>query len=238
MQMFIAVVFAALTLSSAPVGSVVVPVNGASLADGIMAVRGKLDHVTPEYSKELEQAVLGVVEKSRYSWISPALLLGIAADESDFRQNLRHGLDCGITQIRTTSHVRGWKAARKLCEDLRNDVGLAFEEAAKVLTSIRNDYCGYWWKKMKVDKKKYEWRFRRCLLNVYNQGPYYYRAEKCQNDTHRCWVKARYWNRITCFAVGIQLGKTSRWSCRRSTSDRWIRRAYDVSILPSLFNVE
>ena len=192
---------------------------------GVMSIRSHMTHITPALVTEVEETVKRIVSKAAFKWLTPELLIGLAINESDLRPGLKHGYDCGVTQVRITS-IRSRKKAKAYCKRLASDMEFAFTRSAEMLTEIRDRHCRYWWRKYSETKlPRYEWRFRRCLLNVYNQGPWYYRREACKGEA-RCRVKARYWNRVTCFATAVKLGRKPRWRCRKAWSDRWVRRAY------------
>ena len=80
------------------------------LANGILAIRGKMRHVTPKFAKSLAKSALAITAKERYWWLTPEELLGLAANESDFRPWIRLGkgckLDCGITQVRLNTNLK------------------------------------------------------------------------------------------------------------------------------------
>jgi hypothetical protein len=116
-------------------------------------------------------------------------LIGIARNESDFRPHLvsPDGLDCGITQIRV-------RYSRYRCRDLRDDVWIAFEEAARELAE-NEVRCA---RRTRGDTAP-------CRLNSYNSGVRYARSG---------W-SGRYWLRIRCFAEAARRGVTPNGDCRR-----------------------
>ena len=196
-------------------------VRVSTLAGMVFTLRGEMRHITMELVSRVESAARRVVAARRYRWLTPELLVGLAINESDLRPGLRAGFDCGITQIRVTVRYKNRRRARKYCQELVDDVYLAFRHTAEVLTVSRDKYCGYWWRRWKKspEDRHARRRFRRCVLNVYNQGPWYYRREKCGDD-RRCRYKAGYWNRVSCFAAALKSGHRPRWRCRRVGSAR------------------
>lgn len=197
------------------------------LTTGVLAVRGHMKHVTPPYA---EKVVAEAKRQARGRWFTPALLLGLAINESDLRQ-LKRGYDCGITQVRVTNHSRTRSGRKALCDKLVEDMTLAFRLAVEELEENKARYCRYWWAKAQK-YRRYRWKFLRCVLNTYNQGPFYYREETC-HGSRRCVIKSRYWLRVVCFATAVANG-TKANRCRRAPSLRWIRK--HVGEIPPLLN--
>jgi len=193
-----------------------------NLANGIFAIRGHMKHLNRKYAKSLAKISLDVTAKESYSWLTPEELLGLAANESDFRYWIKLGkgcrADCGITQVRLCLWRKSWKSCRKFCVRLSKDPALSFRFTAKELTRYKNRYCRRY--------KLGTWKFRRCIYNIYNQGPFYARKEKCKGSWKCLWL-SRYYLRHECFTTGIRLQKRSRWSCRKAKSAKWIKRAYN-----------
>lgn len=195
-----------------------------ALADGIMVSHGRHWWVDLETAARLAEEAVRVTELPEYEWLDPVDLLAVAAAESDFRTWRRcengksdpKGYDCGITQVRATIWRGGrTRAARALCDDLVKSSRLAFEYAARELTSYRGRYC-----KKHVGKGT-PWRLRRCLFNAYKSGPRYCRTGHC----------GRYWIRVHCFRMGIRLKRRPRRgkfvvSCRTAMDLRWIWKVY------------
>jgi hypothetical protein len=155
------------------------------------------------------------------------MLLALSINESDMRWWLAVGLDCGITQNRVNLWCRNRKCTKRLCKALTKSAEKSMRFAVDELVKIDRRYCKRY--------KRSSWRWRRCLLNVYNQGPFYYREERCHKDGPRCWRHSRYWVRHTCFETGVKLGraptrtrrgKVVKLRCRNARSMRWIKRAY------------
>jgi hypothetical protein len=218
-----------------------VEVTRETMIAGLMAQRGHMRHVDKSYATKLVDEAIAVTSETEYAWLSPQLLLGLAINESDLREGLQRGYDCGITQNRVTLFAKTRKTRKQLCDRIADSSKTSFEYAAKELTNIRDRYCSVYLKRRKEYAKKcamnpvfcakhdrFERRFLRCLLNNYNQGPRYYKEEKCRGR-RRCRVRARYWKRVLCFATGVRLGRSARWACRRAWSVAWISRAFKVT---------
>lgn len=196
-----------------------------ALVGGILAVRGHMRHVDQPFAERVVRSVRRVVSNPRYSWIAPELLIGLAVNESDLRAGLRVGYDCGITQVRVVGRARTPSGMKRLCASLSSSMDRAFEMAAETLTINRDRYCTYWYDKARQDGR-YRWKLARCVLNVYNQGPFYLKSEKCGTSA-KCKVRSRYWLRVLCFASAIKNGRSGR-GCRRIWSLRQIRRRYTL----------
>jgi hypothetical protein len=106
----------------------------------------------------------------------------------------------------------------QLCGRICKDPALSFRLAAKELTNYKDKYCHR--------HTKGGWKWWRCILQIYNQGPRYTKIERCNGRGWRCRVRARYWLRVLCFARGIKLMRRPRWNCRKAVSLRWIEKAY------------
>lgn len=137
-----------------------------------------------------------------YPWLKPEDLLALAALETDFRPYLiceggrqdRKGWDCGMTQVRASVFKGRGKKGRTLCNDLANSSFLAFWYAARELNHYRSTYC----------KTLKGWRKTRCVWNMYNQGPRYYRSG---------W-HGRYYLRHRCYRDALMAKRIPRPSCR------------------------
>lgn len=189
------------------------------LATGILMVRGHMHwfkngmggHRALAYSK----SALSALADRRHKWLDPALLLGVAAVESDFRHWRRaNRVDCGICQTRVTVFYRG-RAAERFCQRLLKSPALSFQYAARELTHYRRTYC----------RKETGWRQTRCVLNTYNQGIKYLKTERCRSA--RCKKQARYWIRVLCFARGIEERRRPKRDCRKARSRQWIDKVYN-----------
>ncbi len=169
-----------------------------------------------KYAREAIQ----VTSREKYKWLTPADLLGLAANETDFREHLiaengrpsAWGWDCGITQNRASVFLGKTTRGRKLCQALSQSSLLSFQYAARELTGYKNRYC----KKLHRKHGLHHWKFRRCVFNIYNQGPRYFRLG---------WL-SRYYLRVKCYKTGILLNKRPWRSCRKVRSERWIKRVY------------
>jgi hypothetical protein len=168
------------------------------------------------YAREATQ----VTSEERYKWLTPVDLLGLAANETDYRAHLvaehgrydARGWDCGITQNRASVFLGRTRKGRQLCNRLTKSSLLSFQYAARELTGYKNRYCARIRKRWGLK----HWRFRKCVFNIYNQGPRYFRMG---------WL-SRYYLRVKCYSTGILLQRRPRWSCRKVRDERWIRRAY------------
>lgn len=209
-----------------------------ALVDGMMSTHPRM--LTKERARRFAIHVLATTSIPKYSWIPPETLLGIAAQESDFRPWLvceggrqdPKGWDCGPFQTRVTIFHGKTKRARKLCTALTKDIGLAARYASREITHYKGKYCrGFkpdvvklWntYRKKVVHTSKL-WR---CLLNAYNQGPRYFREESC--GSARCFLHSRYWVRVLCWAKGIETKRKIKWrhNCRRALGLKWIKKAY------------
>lgn len=237
--MNILVAYVALSVLAAPAtGGVKTPVQTAQvkvqidpLVKGILAVRGHFKYVTPEFAARLAKEVRELLKRPGNEWLKPAELIGLAINESDLRSWLRQGLDCGITQVRVNVVRKYRYQQRALCYQLSKSTRLSFEWAIAALNRIHHRYCRQWTGQ----------QHRRCVMNVYFQGPVVRNRRKCKRRKHewstaesietryrRCVYDNRYWLRHKCFAEGVRLGRKASHSCRRVTSNGWIRRAYKV----------
>lgn len=194
-----------------------------NLANGVLAIRGHMKHVTSKLAKSLAKSALEVSQEPAYMWLTPEEILALAANESDFRPWIRCGrgckLDCGITQVRLNLWRRNRKSCKRLCDRLVKSPKLSFIYSARELTGYKNRYC-----------KRYRqgtWRFRRCIYNIYNQGPFYARREKCRGGWKCIW-RSRYYIRHKCFEIGIRKKRRAKWSCRKARSEGWIGKAYET----------
>lgn len=172
------------------------------LEDKIKKSYGHMKHVDSKLARKVAISVVATTKE--YSWIDPYLLLGLAANETDLRSWKRGGpgdWDCGITQNRVTIWGLNRNKKERLCVSLLENPKKSFLLAAKELERYRKKYCS----------KKSGWRFWRCILNMYNQGPKYRRVEKCK--TKRCRIISRYWLRVLCFAKAFFNGEKPQ-KCR------------------------
>lgn len=170
-----------------------------------------------------------IIEVHQETAVDPFLLVAVARMESDFvsvaRVNYQCKIsprytcsaDCGITQ----HHVTGpGKYVQRYCTTLQKDFKLSFRKSAEEL--VRHvEWCSArsknpWWGPLEL-----------CVLNRYNQGPYYRRDSECEKVgepgqdraarkelRRRCLIRAAYWKRVLCFHYGAAHGKTLVRSCR------------------------
>lgn len=211
-----------------------------ALAKGIMSTHGRMRHMTTEKALNIARHAVATVAMPQHRWLPVEVLLGVAANESDYRpwliceggKKTPKGWDCGMLQTRVTIFHGRTRKSRRLCKRLTQDLGLAMRYSARELTHYKRTYCKrfrpgiskMWSTNMKrVIRISKFWR---CILNAYNQGPRYFREELCGSD--KCKRHARYWIRVLCFAKGVETAKKIRWryKCRKALSLRWIKKAY------------
>ena len=151
--------------------------------------------------------------------------------------------DCGITQYRITGRA---SYVKRYCKKLAKNYKLVFLKSAKELLANV-----VWCKKLL--KKKYHHPMRRCVLNKYNQGPYYLTRKRCARR-HRCWTyrqkdyetkdewyrsfkqckkryyrctnTASYWAKLSCFEYGARKKIRSKRTCRKCYRYKNIRKHY------------
>lgn len=126
--------------------------------------------------------------------------------------------DCGITQHNVSGSRR---AIFKFCKKLTNDHVASMRYSGKEL--LRHiSYC----KENKT--KQYHQPYIRCVLNRYNQGPFYKRMASCNAMKkapwmsgkyysyikNRCRHRAAYWRKLSCFYYGAKNLKQLTRSCR------------------------
>jgi hypothetical protein len=170
------------------------------LAAGILAVQSPSRPVAPEDAMKWATAVAYHAEKSN---LDPYELIGIARNETDFREDLigPDGKDCGLTQTRVTY-------SKYKCKQLRRDAWLAFEEAARELRENQ-----------KRCEKRNKWDLTRCRINSYNSGVKYARKGRAGG----------YWLRVSCFAEAARLGIRPVGDCREVRSRGDIARLIRAS---------
>ena len=190
------------------------------LERAVLAIRGHFKHVR-KHHKKLVAAAREAAGKAKAPWITPELLLALGIQESDLRWWLKVGLDCGIAQNRVNEFCRKRKCYKKLCSRLSKSAKLSMEYAVIELEKIGRRYCrrrDVYGRRL----RKGSWQWRRCVYNVYNQGPYYNRNN-------------RYWLRLSCFhramvegraPTRMKRGKPVLIPCRWAKSLRWINWAF------------
>jgi hypothetical protein len=204
----------------------VTPTTQADLVRGIKALEFQGLSLSPQRRGEIADAILEVSKETK---IDPFLLVALARMESDFvgvastqiqcRTNPKYicSADCGITQ----HHVTGpGKWVQRYCNELQRDIKQTFRKSAEEL--VRHvEWCqrhssNSWWGPLEL-----------CVLNRYNQGPYYRRDSQCSSVgepgqdqasrkelKRRCLIRAAYWKRVLCFHYGAVSGKQLVRSCR------------------------
>ena len=216
-----------------------------SLVNSITAIEDKEVGLPYEAKLKVADAALSAQETTG---IDAVFLIALARLESDFRniinlnfeckykiRNYGCYADCGMTQ----NHVRGpLKYVKARCERFNTDLRTSFRESAVELVS-HTKWC---------NARNYQsWHrpVRRCILNRYNQGPFYKTEEQCDkswacsrlsagdNESvesfsrrkalcnyswKRCFTSAAYWKKLTCFEYGARKLQRSLRSCRYCTS--------------------
>ena len=196
------------------------------LALGVKALEMKGLALSPARRTAIATAALTA---SKATGVDPFLLVALARMESDFVAVARTAYnckltpkficsaDCGITQ----HHVTGkgtWVI--KYCNTLQRDMTLSFtksaEEIAHHIEWCQNHSSSGWYSPLE-----------QCVLNRYNQGPYYRRDSDCtvkdglgmdresaSNLRRKCLIRAAYWKRVLCFYHGTRTGAPLQRSCR------------------------
>ena len=211
------------------------------LVESIKAIEDKGLNLTDARRLKIAEAALYAEEQTG---VDAVFMLALARMESDFRglimlnTHCQHGLrtyncfaDCGMTQ----HHVRGdLDYVRRFCKRLSRDPKLSFLNSAKEIAHhVR--WCS--------DPKRAHLHqpLRRCVLNRYNQGPFYGRKEQCERQNRcylmrkgqfssdnsyelnlkdcyarrrKCMARAAYWKKLTCFEYGARNKVSSLRSCR------------------------
>ena len=211
------------------VGKIATQPKGPSVEDLVKAVRAIEDrgrHMTPRYRRKIAEAALHAWRKTG---VNPHLMLAIGRMESDFRAltlinvGCRPGrtchADCGITQ----HHVRGsHKYVTRYCKWLRYNHKLSFLKSAQEIASHQG-YC------KARQGKRYFRPYMRCVLNRYNQGPFFKRQEVCLKRwtgrlKWKCVSRAIYWKKVLCFRYGAVNGLSPRQFVRIRRKTREIDR--------------
>jgi len=196
------------------------------LALGVKALEMKGLALSPTRRTAIATAALTA---SKATGVDPFLLVALARMESDFVAVARTAYqckltpkficsaDCGITQ----HHVNGkgtWVI--KYCNVLQRDMVLSFTKSAEELAHhvewCQNHSSSGWYSPLE-----------QCVLNRYNQGPYYRRDSDCtvkdglgmdrenlSNLRRKCLIRAAYWKRVLCFYHGVRTGAPLQRSCR------------------------
>ena len=220
-----------ITATVAPLkGEVATTTSDASLIEqlalGVKALEMKGLALSPTRRTAIATAALTA---SKATGVDPFLLVALARMESDFVAVARTAYqckltpkficsaDCGITQ----HHVNGkgtWVI--KYCNTLQHDMVLSFTKSAEELAHhvewCQNHSSSGWYSPLE-----------QCVLNRYNQGPYYRRDSDCtvkdglgmdrenlSNLRRKCLIRAAYWKRVLCFYYGAYTGAPLQRSCR------------------------
>lgn len=212
-----------------------------------------------DWEKRRERIVTAALKAEKATGVDATLLIALGRMESDFRElqlvnvqcgkRTRFGVtiqcaaDCGITQ----HHVYG-KAAyvRSMCRMYAKNYDKVFlKSAEEIARHIK--FC-----RTQIGKKRHH-PLRRCVLNRYNQGPFYKTRSNC-HGIYKCWnikkslfatkklwysvyapcmrsVKrcqyiAAYWTKLSCFEYGARNKVRSIRSCRRCFRYRDIKKFY------------
>ncbi len=209
----------------------------------IKAVTAIKDPGVPMPAKKILSIAEAALHAQTKTGVNATFMLALARMESDFRSLILINAPCKLNQ-RTTGcfadcgmtqhHVRGSRAYVKTqCYKLRRNLKYSFFKSAEEIA-----HHVKWCQKYKRFSKP----LRRCVLNRYNQGPYYKTTRKCKknnkchllrreadeskNDFHRrhqrcrrslykCIGHASYWKVLSCFEYGARNQQKSRRRCRR-----------------------
>ena len=203
-----------------------------ALVKSIDAIEDKEVGLTQTKKLAIAEAALNAQERTG---VDAVFLIALARMESDFREialvntACKYGqrdygcyADCGMTQ----HHIRGpARYVLRKCKELsRNHKATFLYSAQEIASHVR--WCG------KRAHQPWNRPLRRCVLNRYNMGPHYYTARKCSRmfncsslsaeaqpyckaSARKCYMRAAYWKRLTCFEYGarkqIRAAKSCRW---------------------------
>lgn len=214
------------------------------------------------WQKRREKLVTAALKAEKATGVDATLMLALGRMESDFRplelidarcgQRLRFGgrrscgADCGVTQHRLYG---GAKYVRRMCKKYAKDYNLVFLKSAQEIAR-HITFC------KKNSHKKFNHPLRRCVLNRYNQGPYYktrYRCKRihkcnrimlkdfggvkavwypvfkaCKKRYYKCMNIAAYWTKLSCFEYGARNKIKSKRSCRRCFRFKRIKKFYPI----------
>jgi hypothetical protein len=212
----------------------------AQLVRSVDALTAKGFRFSQRYKLRIAQAALAA-EKA--TGVDATLMIAVARAESDFRgltqvsplcvtPGVRNcQADCGITQ-HYISGPRRWVI--KECNRLAQDFQRSFLKSAKEIAR-HIQWC--------KTHPKWHQPLRRCVLNRYNSGTFYYTKARCRrrwkpiriqrNETYeeyvvrrkrwrrgraRCYGRAAYWKKVLCFDFGARNFRRAKRSCRRCHS--------------------
>lgn len=206
----------------------------------IKALEARGVPVTAETATRYAKAILVA---ARLHGVDPYLLVAVARVESNFTPAVRPDFrcktpgyqycsqDCGVTQQNFAGRPR-WVLARckQVQQDPEESFRLAAEELAKHTLWCRD--------KIHLDRTP-----ERCILNRYNGGPYYRRAEQCRKmaceklplehqgrcrfSQRRCMVIATYWTKVLCYQEAARTATPPTKNCH------W---CWSVDAIPSHFS--
>ena len=215
------------------------------LLAGTTAIQDKGWNLSLKYRMRIANAAMAAFKKTS---VDPFLLLGVGRMESDYRpltlinkgckgkrprfKGQRCHADCGITQ----HHVRGsHRYVHAECKRLRKDFTRSFIKSAEEIARHKI-YCA---KNSRWDKN--HWR---CVLNRYNQGPFYKRQYRCTRSRYgrrigRCLSRSIYFKKVLCFKYGAVHQKspvlvyTKRNRTRRVDRCRYFLYRWNVADIPT-----
>ena len=211
------------------------------------------------WQKRRVKIVVAAMKAEKKWGVDAVFMIAMGRMESDFRplqlidarcgQRMRFGgrrscgADCGITQHRLYGKA---KYVRRMCKKYAKDYDLVFSMSAKEIAS-HIKYC------KKNSHKRFNHPLRRCVLNRYNQGPFYKTRSKCKRihrcnrimlkdfgdktawyiifkackkQYYRCMNIAAYWTKLSCFEYGARNNIKSKKSCRRCFRYNNIKKFY------------
>ncbi len=226
----------------------------AQLQRSVLAIQDTGSQMTSQRALKIAEAALNA---EKVTGVDATLLLAVARMESDFKDVMRISTscysgkgtcmaDCGMTQ----HHIRGSKAyVLRYCKTMKYNRKLAFVKSAQELAHhIR--WC------RKRANRRWVYPIKRCVLNRYNQGPFYKTRQKCFRN-NRCWrrkdksetwpeynksvrpcyrarakcvSRAAYWIKVSCFEHGARKVVKPKRNCRRCTRLVKIPSFYPVQV--------
>ncbi len=216
-----------------------------------------------KWQKRRERIVTAALKAEKATGVDATLLIALGRMESDFRElelidrrcgkkkfgiRFACGADCGITQHRLYGSAR---YVRKMCKVYAKNYNKVFLESAREIAK-HIDFC-----RNQIGKKRHH-PIRRCVLNRYNQGPFYKTRSRChgiykcwhikraafptkkmwysvyapcQRSVKKCQYIASYWTKLSCFEYGARNKVRSIRSCRRCFYYKDIHKFYPPSSL-------
>ena len=217
------------------------------------------------WQKRRVKIVTAAMKAEKATGVDAIFMIAMGRMESDFRPlqliDARCGMrmqfggrracgaDCGITQHRLYG---GAKYVRRMCKKYATDYNLVFLKSAQEIAR-HVTYC------KKNAHRKWNHPLRRCVLNRYNQGPFYrtrskckrsYRCNRirldqfgdktawytvfkaCKKSYYKCMNIAAYWTKLSCFEYGARNKVKSKRSCRRCFRFASIKKFYPTPAAP------